>query len=189
MITINLLPEEFRIRKKVESNLPTLKIAIAAGAVFMIATVFFYFDYLAAGRELGRIEKEWTIMQPQSEALKTLEQEVEGTIKPERDFLNRFVTTQKPLTYLLMWASELLPETTWLLEVKVEQAEGKETLFIKGLTLPSKEKSSIEYIEGFLHALKEKIPEATLSLTTTRQTIEHTELTQFIANFEWKVSA
>ena len=67
----------------------------------------------------------------------------------------------------------------------MERKQDGGRLFIKGLSLPSKEKSSIEAIEIYLHQLKEKIPDANLSLTTTRQTIEGTELTQFTANFAW----
>ncbi len=186
MIKINLLPEEFRIVKKEKAEIPYTRIAIGLGILFGILTGSFYLDYMNAQKELKKLEQTWATLQPQSAQLKALESEVETTLKPERDFLTKYVLTAKPLTFLLVWISEFMPDTAWLTEVKMEQSEAGQNLFIKGLVLPSKEKSSIELIEIFFHQLKEKIPESLLSLTTTRQKLESVEVTQFIANFEWK---
>ncbi len=188
MIKVNLLPEEFRIVHKSPNQFPVMRVSILVGIFFMILTVFFYFDYLHASKELKTLTATWTTLQPQSAQLKALETEVESTLKPERDFLLRHVMTAKPLTFGMSWVNELLPESGWLTELRMEQGQGTQSLFIKGLVLPSKERSSIELIEVFLHQLKERIPEAELSLTTTRQKIEGAEVTQFTANFDWKVS-
>ncbi len=188
MLQINLLPEEFRIKRKSTQEVPYIKIGIGVGVLFTILTVWFYIDYQAASGELKKMNAKWTTLQPQSAQLKALETEVESTLKPERDFLTKYVTTPKPLTYILVWFSELLPDTAWLTEVKMEQKEGKQNFFVKGLVVPSKTQSSIEVIEAFIHKLNEKLPEAKLSLTTTRQKIEQIEVTQFIANFDIKNS-
>ena len=185
MITINLLPQEFRIQAKSEHSLPYLKIAAVCGILFSLVTVYFYVDLLVAKAQLKKIRGEWSQIQPKSAELKKLEDEVEKTLKPEKVFLESFVTAQRPLTSFLVWAGELLPETVWLTEFQMERKGEGGRLFIKGLALPSKEKSSIEAIEIYLHQLKEKIVDGNLSLTTTRQTLEGKELTQFLANFEW----
>lgn len=186
MLTINLLPTEFRVQKKNTVQLPYLKYAIIGGIVFMLVTVSFYFDYLAAVREFAEVEKTWKTLQPQSTQLKALENEVETVIKPERNFLSRHVVTGRPMTGFMVSLSELLPETAWLTEVKMEQKDGNQSLFLKGIVLPNKNSSGIEAVEKYVHDLQGKVPEAKLSLTTTRQKISTLEVTQFIANFEWK---
>ncbi len=185
MITINLLPQEFRPQLKSEQRIPYLKIAAICGILFAVLTIYFYVDLLLANAKLKRIQAAWAKIQPQSIALKKLEDTVEKTLNPEKNFLEGFVTVQKPLTLFMVWASELLPDGVWLTEFSMERKQEGGHLFIKGLALPSKEKSSIESIEIYLHQLKEKIPDANLSLTTTRQTLEEKELTQFTAHFDW----
>lgn len=185
MITINLLPQEFRIQEKKSTKVPVIPIAIASGIILAAITLFFYADYWSAKSKLAEINKEWQFVQPQSVRLQALQQEVENKLKPENVFLNSFVTADKPLTYMLTWASEFLPSTSWLTEFKLDRVGEGGRLYLKGLTLPSKEKSSIEFIEVYLHELKKKIPDANLSLTTSRQRIKEVEVTQFIATFEW----
>ncbi len=185
MITINLLPEEFRVKKKRELNVPGVKIAIVVGAIFGLMTLWNFVDLLFAGGKLKKVEAEWQSVQPESQELNKLQQEVEGTLRPEKDFLANFVATGRPLTHFLTWVSEYLPTAAWLTEVRMERAGEGGDLLIKGLCLSTKEKSSIEQIETFLHELKTKMPDAELSLTTTRQTYEGVELTQFMANFHW----
>ena len=46
MITINLLPQEFRRTRKPTMAKPYLPLAILAGSLFMLLTLFFYADYL-----------------------------------------------------------------------------------------------------------------------------------------------
>lgn len=187
MITINLLPEEFRIKEKTKSKYPVVQIAIGAGVLFALLTVAFYIDFLIANVSLGKLRKESADILPLSQQLKQLEQEVEQTLKPENTFLNRFVTADKPLTQLLMWTSEVLPSSAWLTEFKLTREGEGGKLFIKGLTLATKEKSSIEQIESYLHQMKEKMPDVNLSLTTSRQRIKDTEVTEFIANYDWNL--
>ncbi len=187
MIAINLLPEELRIKEKKIPKIPALKIAAGVGVVFVLLTLIFYIDFLMAKSKLGKLEKEWQTIQPQHQKLISLEQEVETKLKPENQFLNRFVTADRPLTHMMNWANEFLPSTMWLIEFKLERVGEGGKLFVKGLALPSKDKSSIEFIETYVHQLKEKITNANLSLTTTRQKIKNVELTQFIATYDWGI--
>lgn len=186
MLAVNLLPQELRIQKKSTVRLPYLKYAIIGSIIFLLVTFSFYFDYLSAVHEYAEVEKTWKTMQPQSAQLKALENEVETVIKPERNFLSRHVVTGKPMTGFMVSLSQLLPDTAWLTEVKMEQKDGNQSLFLKGIVLPSKNSSGIEAVEKYVHDLQAQVPEAKLSLTTTRQKISTLEVTQFIANFEWK---
>jgi hypothetical protein len=189
MITINLLPEEFRINEKVKTKYPIKQIGIGIGAVFTLLTVAFYIDFLIANVTLKKLKKESADILPQSQQLKQLEDEVEKTLKPENIFLNRFVTADKPLTSLLSWSSEELVSSAWLTEFKLTREGEGGKLFVKGLTLPTKEKSSIEQIESYVHQLKSKMPDSNLSLTTSRQRVKETEVTEFIANYDWNLGA
>ena len=185
MIQVNLLPEEFRVVEKKQMDLPILKIGIAAAALFVLLTIFFYIDFVFVSAKLHKIEVGWKKIQPEFVALNKLQSEVDNTLKQEKDFMEKFVTAQKPLTILLMWASEFLPPSTWLIELELKrEGEGSQFL-VKGLCLPSKSRSSIEQIEDYLQHLKEQMPDAALSLTTTRQKSEGVELTQFTASFVW----
>ncbi|HTL48744.1 MAG TPA: hypothetical protein VL688_11860 [Verrucomicrobiae bacterium] len=186
MLEINLLPEEFRVKEKAQTTqLPLVKIGIAAGACLALLTVFFYFDYLGSNARLKKLDAEWKEVQPQAQVLNNLKNEVENVLKTEKDFLERFVTTQRPLTQVLEWLSGNLPESGWLTGVSLKHQAQKRDLVIQGLCLATKEKSSIESIELYLHQLKELMPETKLSLTTSRQIVENVELTQFTAIFQW----
>lgn len=187
MITINLLPQELRHETKTTRQIPAKKVAIAAGAVFILLTLFFDIDLLLSHSKLRSLEKKWIELQPGSDGLKRLQSEVDSQLKPEKEFMDKYVTSPKPMTFILIWLSEFLPETTWLTEVTMERKGEGCDLLLRGLALPSKEKSSIEHIEEYLNHLQEKIPESKLSLTTTRQEIEQVELTQFTAHFTWGI--
>ncbi len=186
MIEINLLPEEFRIKENVpQKEVPVLKIAIGGVVFFVLLSILFYFDYLGAKSKLKKSDAQWKVVQPQSKTLNDLQAEVENTLKTERDFLQRFVAADLPLTSVLQWLSDALPEKAWLTGVRLENSAEKHSLVVRGLCLPSKEQSSIEFIESYLHTLKEKMPEAKLSLTTARQIQDQVEVTQFTAIFDW----
>lgn len=185
MITINLLPEELRAGGKKMARIPALKIGLGAGILVLVLTFVGYIDLIGSKNRLKKLENEWFSIQPQSQALGQLQQEVETVLKPEKAFWEQFVTARTPLTHKLTWVSEFLPPTAWLLEIKMERKGNSENFFVKGLALPAKTKSSIAQIETYLHDLKDKMPDANLSLTTTRQKFEETELTQFVANFQW----
>ncbi len=187
MIKINLLPPEHRIKEQGSSK-AVYKAVFAAGLFFILLSLYFYMDYRNLKSEYSVLNGQWSKIQPDSQSIDSLELEVQETLKAERDFLANFVTTSVPLTSLLMEISEHLPETAWILELQMERKGDGGNLFLKGLALPSSARSSIEEIEPYLHQLKTRLPGGQLRLTTTRLTTEGTELTQFIANFDWKGS-
>jgi len=188
MLEINLLPEEFRIQvKEAAPEIPALKIAVGVAVLFSILTLWFYFDYVGSQAKLKKLDAEWKVVQPQALELSNLKSELEGVIKPERDFLKSFVTTERPLKLILQWISEYLPEGAWLTGLSLRHESAKRSLVIQGLCLSSKDVSSIEAIELFLHNLKEQMPETKLSLTTSRQIFEGVELTQFTSVFQWEM--
>ncbi len=189
MITINLLPKEFRVRPKSRMNASPLKIAAISGGLFFLLTGYFYWDLLKANAELKRVQAQWAGLQPQTAELKRLEEEVEKKIKPEKLFLESFVTASRPLTSFIAWSSELLPESIWLTELQMERKGEGGHFSLKGMAVTSKEKSSIEAIEIYMNRFKEKMPDSELSLTTTRQTLDGRELTRFNAHFEWGAQA
>jgi hypothetical protein len=185
MIEINLLPNEFKIKGKSTANLPYLQIAAILCVVFILATAFLYLDFYKVKSSMRKIDIEWKKIQPEFKKLSKLQMDLDGNVKVEEAFMEKFVTTQKPLTHILIWLSEALPSSAWLSEVKLDRTGDGEMLLIKGLVLPTDKKSSIELIEDYLHQINFKMPEARLTLTTSRQTIEKTEVTQFTAAFSW----
>lgn len=185
MIKVNLLPEEFRIIHKDVDHGKYYKYALIGGGLFLLATVFLFIDFLFSYSRYSKIQKEWHVIEPQAQELNDLRSDVEGDLKKEKDFVEQFVVTKRPLTSIMMWCSEILPESAWLTELQLKLDKDTGRLLVKGLALPSKEISSIGIIEKFLQELKRKMPDSSLSLMTTRQQMENTDLTQFTANFSW----
>lgn len=189
MITINLLPEEFRVKEKAKLKIPGLPIILIFSGFFLIMTGILYLDYLHSNIRYAELQKEWGIIQPKSNQVKRVKDEIEKTIKAEEMFFNTSITTDKPITQVLSGLSENLPETAWLIELRVDRAADKVRIFLKGLVLPSEEKSSIELIENYLRQFKEEIGGAAMNLTTTRQKMGEANLTLFTANLEWNAVA
>ncbi|MBI3317160.1 MAG: hypothetical protein HYZ85_04060 [Candidatus Omnitrophica bacterium] len=187
MIAVNLLPEEFRVKLKTELKLPYLQYAILGGVLLFFITLGLFVDYFIAAAQWGKLSKDWDRVQPQFQELNQLQAQVEGILKQEKEFMEKFVITKRYTTSLLSWVSEFLPDSSWLTEVRVDRLEGGGSMLIKGLVLPprAKSSSSIEQVEAYIQKVKEKIPDARLNLTTTRQTTDKIELTQFVANFDW----
>lgn len=189
MITINLLPPEFKVTEKKAGKIPGMKFLILGAVLFVLLTSFFYFDFLGSALKLTGMEKEWKQLEPQSVAVRALKDKIDKTVKPETDFLRTRVAVDKPLTHVLTWIHELLPETSWLIELRMDRSADRVIILLKGLVLPGKEKSSIELIENYMQALKARLGNAALNLTTTRQRMNDTNLTLFTANFEWSESS
>ncbi|MDP3921385.1 MAG: hypothetical protein Q8R76_11330 [Candidatus Omnitrophota bacterium] len=188
MITINLLPEELRVVKtRTKEPVPWLKLAIGLGVLFVILTTYFFFGYLSARGKLKEASASWKVVEPQAVVLNDLEAEVEKVLSKEKQFLETTVTTERPLTNMLEWASQYLPSSAWLTQVKRRNDAEGNSIVITGLCLSTKEKTSIEQIEDYLHNLKTEIADAKLSLTTSRQIQYSVQVTHFVAVFEFIV--
>lgn len=185
MITINLLPEEFRAKEKKQLKIPGLPILLVLGAFFLLLTSILYVDYLHSNIKLRQVEKDLSVIQPKSNQVMKIKDEIEKSIKAETNFFNSYVVFDKPVTTVLSSLSAKLPETAWLIELRVERNGEKVRIFLKGLVLPSEDKSSIELIETYLREFKDEIGGAAMNLTTTRQRMGDANLTLFTANLEW----
>lgn len=185
MIQVNLLPPEFRQKVKSPQQGKYILLAVLGVLIFVIMTLILFADFVRSSAGLNKLERKWNGLQPQSVALTNLQKEVEGSLRQERKFMEQFVTTQLPLTHLLQWASEFLPETAWLTEERLTRNEGVVNWLLKGNCLSSKTLTSIEHIEKYLGDLKVRIPDSKLILRTNRMMIGDTEVTEFIANFSW----
>jgi len=185
MIQINLLPEEYRRREKKSQPLPVLKIGAAAAGLFVLLTGIFYIDFLFTSVKLSKLRSAWEKIQPETLILNQLRSEVETVLKPEKDFIDRYVQTRWHLSRQMEWASEFLPDQAWLSEMKLERDDKGTHFLIRGLCLPSRDRSSIEQIEGYAQKLKDLLAGAELNLTTTRISVENIQLTQFVAVYTW----
>ncbi|MSR76978.1 MAG: CDP-alcohol phosphatidyltransferase family protein [Candidatus Omnitrophica bacterium] len=185
MIQINLLPAELRVKHQNPNQGTYLRIAVGVGVFISLLTLYFYADFWIVSGKINGLDGKWKQVQPQSLELNALKTEVEGPLKQEREFLQQFVTTQKPVTYLMAWANKLLPEGAWLDEMSLKRDSGKVNFVLHGSCMNTKSRTSIEQIEIYLQGFKEKMPDARLTLKTARMDIAQTELTQFTAKFSW----
>ncbi|MBU9888707.1 MAG: hypothetical protein KTQ49_02410 [Candidatus Omnitrophica bacterium] len=185
MIQVNLLPPEFRKANKKITPIPYLPLVVLGGGLFTLLTLFFYIDFLAASYTHGTVKKEWLRLNPLMAQLKTLEKRVDGELRVEKDFLDAHVFNTLPVTQLMMWVSESLPLRGWLTHFEFErQGEGCH-LGLEGVVFPANNQTGIEQIEIFLHAVKKRLPAATLNLTTSKANVSEGDGTAFVANFDW----
>ena len=189
MIKINLLPQELRKWKKNETNIPHVPLAILAGVLFLLLTLFFYGDYLKARSAHKIVQVEWERLIPLMAQLKALEKKVEIEMKGEKDFLQANVLNTESMTRILLWTSEFLPPKGWLTEFTAEREGAGCRLVLKGIVLPSRTQTAIDQIEEYFQKMKTKLPPQTVfTLTTSREKSEKIDGTAFIANLEWGVT-
>lgn len=187
MILINLLPPElrqgtgfhplFRDRRKV---------ATGGGVLFVALTLIFYLQYQLSLKTVKELEGRWHSFQKDIQRVTEFEGTMERGARGEKRFLDQYVTSALPVTTILSAVSEFLPDSIWLVELKVSRQAKENTFLLKGFSLPFGHRSSIQDIEKYLRDIKEKFPPKTeLILTTSRQTRENRELTLFTAIFKW----
>ncbi len=191
MILINLLPPEFR-KQKLRSPLGPLpessrRLILIGGIFFVGLTLVFYTQYLFSLKTLGGLKKRWPVLQQEVQRINQIREDIEKGSKREKEFLENYVTSSFPTTNILTGVSKLLPDSMWLVELKLSRQPDANTFLLKGLAVPPKGRSSIQEIEEYLRALKDKFPKSTsLILTTSRQQKEGMELTLFTAVFKWR---
>lgn len=187
MILINLLPLEFR-KQAVRGGASWLlgKPGKIVGIFFLGLTAIFYLQYLWAAYSLRELQSEWGGLQKEVGRVGQIRKELEGGVKGEKDFLAKYVVSPFRITTLLSAASELLPDSIWLTEMRIARESQENTLLLKGLSRSSPRNSSLEDVERYVRDLKERFPPGTdLLLTTSRQQKDSFELTLFTAIFQW----
>ncbi len=188
MIKINLLPQELLKGKANAPRIPYIPLALLAGVLFLLLTVFFYGDYLKARSAYESVHKEWVGVSPLMAQLKTLEKQVAIEMKGEKDFLEKNVLNKESMTQMLFLASYFLPPRGWLTELKAEREGEGCRLTLKGVVLASRTQTDIEQIEEYFQKLKTELPPQTsVALTTSKGAQEKTVGTAFIAQIEWGV--
>lgn len=187
MILINLLPPE--LRKKRYSQLAVLRdrrFILVVSAVFSFLTLLFYLQYQIDLGNLRVLRDKWQLIEKDVQRVAELKKTMEEGSTKERVFLEQHVTTPFPVTAILSAVSVFLPDSIWLVELKITRKPAENSLLLKGLSLPNVRRSSIQDIEKYLRDLKEKFPPGTeLILTTSRQVKDSRELTLFTAVFKW----
>ena len=187
MIRINLLPPEL-CKTKTSFLFPFLKkkFFIGAGSFLAGLTFIFYVQYQVSSRTLKNFQSHWVFLQKDIQRVSDLQSKLESGSKKEKEFLERYVTSPLPLTVILNAINQFLPDSMWLIEMKVTRKPQENNLLLKGFSVPTNRSSSIQDIEKYLRDLKAVFPSQTeLILTTSRQTKEDAELTLFTAVFKW----
>lgn len=186
MITINLLPLEYRKAKKSTNALPYVPLAILFAVLFLLLTGFFFADYLKAKSAHEAVYNEWLQLRPQMQQLKALEAKVEMEMRGEKEFLEKHMLNTEPMTLILQRLSEYLPARIWLTELKLERIRAGGRLALQGVVLATSEKTGIEQIEDYMGKLKGAVPKGSFSLTTAKQTEKDAKAgTSFSAVFDW----
>ena len=88
---------------------------------FGALTVIFYIQYQLGLGQLKQLQGEWQFLEKDVQRITKLKQEMEEGSKSEKQFLDRYVTSAFPTTAILSGVSVFLPESIWLLELKIER--------------------------------------------------------------------
>lgn len=188
MILINVLPPE--MRKKGLSRAARggqRRLLRGLGLGFLAITLLFYVQYLLSMGRYGKLQKQWQGLQGDIGRVNALRSELDTGVRQEKEFLETNVFASPPTTQLFQSVSVFLPNSVWLEELKLSRHPKDHTLLLKGLSLPSKETSSIRNIERYLQSIKEGLPgDANVVLMTSRKQDQSFEVTLFTAVFKWQ---
>lgn len=188
MIQVNLLPPELRTGRKsfYAFSAKNKKPLIGLSVVFLVFTLVLYAQYQMSLGTLRELQAKWTTLQKDMMRVSNLQLELESGSKKEKAFLEHHVTSPLSVTAVLNGLNQYLPDSVWLIETKFSRQVKESTFLVKGFSLPSAQRSSIQDVEKYLRDLKQAFPpETELVLTTSRQTKENKELTLFAAVFKW----
>lgn len=187
MIKLNLLPQEFRKTKAIVlTAAQKRRIGLGVSAIFLGVTVILYMQYHRGLREVKELQARWNSIQQDVQRVTGLQVQVEEGSKKEKALLERYVTSPFPVTAILNGINQHLPDSVWVIELKVDRSGQENRFLVKGFSLASARSSSIQDIEKYLRDLKRGFPPSTeLVLTTNRQIRENKELTLFTAVFRW----
>ena len=187
MIRINLLPPELRKTKaSYLSSAQKRKLLIGLGSIFLGLTLIFYIQYQLSLKTLKGLQVHWVSLQKDVQRVTALQSQLETGSKKEKEFLERHVTSPLPLTAILNAVNRSLPDSIWLIEIKISRQPQESSFLVKGFSVPSNRGSSIQDIEKYVRDVKGIFPSQTeVVLTTSRQPKENRELTLFTAVFKW----
>lgn len=187
MILINLLPTEFRKTALHDPRMRGwIRVFQASGALFVVLTLIFYVQYLFASRTLKTLQTQWQSLEVDAQRVQQMKDEMAQGSGAEIKFLETYITSTFRTSQILTGVSALLPDSMWLIELRLVRQPQNASLLIKGMSFPGIDRTSVQEIEKYLGDLKAKLPEnVDLVLTTSRQQKNKAESTFFTAIFKW----
>lgn len=196
MITINLLPEELRLKEAKQIHIPYQKIAFGVFLIVFILTVYNLFVYIRVRSEYGSLQKQWNQMAEKSGQADALESELGSSINAEVDFYDSWVDPPLATARILNLISDFIPKSVWLTEINFVRNKKDLDLVVIGLSQSSGATSKLVDIQNFANTLKsemEKImAKGSLKVaitTSSKKTAENTDQTQFTANFSTPIES
>ncbi len=190
MITINLLPEELRLKEVKQIHIPYQKIAFGVFLIVFVLTVYNLIVYLRVRSEYGALQKQWNQMAEKSLQADALESELGSSIIAEVDFYDSWVDPPLTTARILNLISDFIPKSVWLTEISFNRNKKNLDLVIIGLSQSGGGTSKLIDIQNFTNTLKSEMEKFTAKsrlkvaiTTSSKKTSENTDLTQFTANF------
>ena len=190
MITINLLPEELRLKEAKQIHIPYQKIAFGVFLIVFVITVYNLIVYLRVRSEYGALQKQWNQMAKKSSQADALESELGSSIIAEVDFYDSWVDPPLATARILNLISDFIPKSVWLTEISFNRNKKNLDLVIIGLSQSGGGTSKLIDIQNFTNTLKSEMEKFTAKsrlkvaiTTSSKKTSENTDLTQFTANF------
>ena len=190
MITINLLPEELRLKEVKHINIPYQKIVFGIFLIVFLLTIYNLIVYIRVRSEFGALQKQWNQMAEKSGQADALESELGSSINAEVDFYDSWVDPPLATARVLNLISDLIPKSVWLTEINFSRNKKDLNLVVIGLSQSGGATSKLVDIQNFANTLKSEMEKVTdksrlkVAITTSsKKTAENTDQTQFTANF------
>ena len=207
MITVNLLPEQLRIKRK-DFNFPIFPLLFLIYMVLLIVFAVIQFGIVSTRSVVQEMEN--TLLTVGSKSLEA--QRLEGDVKYMQEIkeqvLNKALIPTYSLTMILDTINRNIPDNMWLTEIFYQYDGATERLKIHGFVRPEGIDTMITVIGDFNSALKEAfeaqlektgrdkgpvvmkkgVPVQTpktvdFTMTTKRQKAENIEVTEFTTVF------
>ncbi|GEM_PF-3341891 len=155
MITINLLPVEFR-RKIEQQHVVSMRFSMMlACLVTVIIWLGLSFMLGTAKREMDNLSSDWSRLEAGSKEADKIMLDINQNFLDRKKMVDSISMSDMSWSYVLNQISDLLPDTSWLKKLKLSAGGMEEWEFwIKGIIKPSDQEPPIKIVGKYIGALK-----------------------------------
>ena len=198
MITINLLPQELRIKETKKIYIPYRQIAFVVFLFFLLVALYNLFIYIKIRQEHRKLDKQWKSIEEKNTQAEELEKELGATILAEIDFYDAFVDRPLGVSRILNLISDLAPDGIWFDQLKFEGNKDGLRLSLTGYSGSHGKDSKLVEIQKFTTDLKNQMEKAaapanpnlkrsikvTVATSSQKTDARQDEVVRFTANFK-----
>ncbi|MBI4971416.1 MAG: hypothetical protein HZC17_06220 [Candidatus Omnitrophica bacterium] len=204
MITINLLPTEFR-RKIEQPHVISLRFGmIVACLIVFVLWISLAFMVGTAKREMDNMSGDWKRLETGSKEADKIMLDINQNFLERKKTCDLISISDMSWAYVLNQISDLIPDSAWLRKIKLSSSGMDEWEFwMKGIEKAPEDEPAIKSIGHYISAIKPTLEqdekqktktavpgagsrELNVQTSTAQETINNNVLTSFEATFTMK---